>query len=110
MDHYEVRIWKAWRRHVLFTLISHLFTIKLRRMYSATMDRPMPSPVTDTPVPLKEYRDSIIQAQNNQPISHPDIRSIPLRPQQILKIGLERKLIAPFLIKMGELFMNSTIL
>jgi SRSO17 transposase len=33
MDHYEVRTWHGWRRHILLTLIAHLFTIKLRRRF-----------------------------------------------------------------------------
>jgi SRSO17 transposase len=34
MDHYETRAWTAWRRHILFTLIAHLFIIKLQRRFS----------------------------------------------------------------------------
>jgi SRSO17 transposase len=29
MDHYEVKSWPGWRRHILFTFIAHLFTLKL---------------------------------------------------------------------------------
>jgi SRSO17 transposase len=31
MDHYEIRSWPGWRRHMLFTFIAHLFTVKLHR-------------------------------------------------------------------------------
>jgi len=30
MDHYELRSWDGWRRHMLLCLIAHLFVIKLR--------------------------------------------------------------------------------
>lgn len=102
MDHYEVRIWQAWRRHILFTFISHLFIIKLRRLFSIKMDTPGPAPIIEVPVPLEDYRDAIVQVQSNQSISHPNIRAIPKAPQQIMTIGLVRKLIEPFLIKVGE--------
>jgi SRSO17 transposase len=36
MDHYEARSWPAWRRHMLFTFITHLFVIKLRRRSSVS--------------------------------------------------------------------------
>jgi SRSO17 transposase len=35
MDHYEVRSWPSWRRHILLTLLSHLFVTKLRRKFVA---------------------------------------------------------------------------
>jgi SRSO17 transposase len=62
MDHYEVRIWPAWRRHMLFTLIAHLFIIKLRRMFTAATNSPGPAPVVASPVSADEYRNAIIQA------------------------------------------------
>jgi SRSO17 transposase len=41
MDHYEVRSWPGWRRHILFTLIAHLFISNLRRKYSIKVDTPL---------------------------------------------------------------------
>jgi SRSO17 transposase len=70
MDHYEVRIWKAWRRHILFTLISHLFIIKLRRMYSAAMETPGPAPFPDTPMPLEEHQ-RLHHSSPEQPANKP---------------------------------------
>jgi hypothetical protein len=40
MNHYEVRTLKAWRRQMLFTLISHLFVNKLRQGFSAAYFKP----------------------------------------------------------------------
>jgi SRSO17 transposase len=36
MDNYEVRSWPGWRRHLLFTFISHLFTVKLNSLLDNT--------------------------------------------------------------------------
>jgi SRSO17 transposase len=40
MDHYEVKSWPGWKRHILFTFISHLFTIKLRTQFSIKGESP----------------------------------------------------------------------
>jgi SRSO17 transposase len=40
MSHYEVRTFKAWRRQMLFTFISHLFVNKLRQNFPATNIKP----------------------------------------------------------------------
>ena len=55
MDHYEVRTWQGWRRHILMTLIAHLLVIKLRRKFAVQPDdmprNPAPlAPVVDKPV------------------------------------------------------------
>jgi len=33
MDHYEARSWNAWRRHMLFVFIAHLFTLEIRMRF-----------------------------------------------------------------------------
>jgi hypothetical protein len=102
MAHYEARSWPAWRRHILFTFIAHLLISKLRRKFSVKMDSPCPAPIILVPVTLDEYREATIQAQNNQPIEHPNIRAYPEKPQQILTIGLIKTLIQSFIPKVGH--------
>ncbi|MDR1394817.1 MAG: transposase [Deltaproteobacteria bacterium] len=45
LEHYEVRTWPAWRRHMLFTLIAHLFLVKLRRRAGLRPNFPGPAPL-----------------------------------------------------------------
>jgi SRSO17 transposase len=54
MDHYEVRTWHGWRRHMLLTLIAHLFVIKLRLSFGVMASAPGPAPVVDKPVCAQE--------------------------------------------------------
>jgi SRSO17 transposase len=103
MDHYESRSWPAWRRHILLTLISHLFVCKLRRRFSAQPRAPGSAPHIDTPVSLEDYMDAAMRMKLDQPIAHPAITSLPSDPQQVMTIGLIQKLILPFLVKTGEL-------
>jgi hypothetical protein len=68
MDHYEVRTWQGWRRHILMTLIAHLLVIKLRRKFAAQPDdmprNPAPAaPVVDKPVDGRDYREAVIRHQ-----------------------------------------------
>ena len=102
MDHYESRSWPAWKRHILFVYIAHLFITKLRRMFSITVDTPGPAPIVLSPVSLADYGNAIIQAQSNSPIDHKDISATPVGPQQILTIGLLRRLIQVHLPKVGK--------
>jgi SRSO17 transposase len=104
MDHYEVRTWIGWRRHILFTLIAHLFLNKLRIMFSAETTTPGPAPYVTAPVPVSEYREAIDKAENDEPIDHDKIKLFPEDPQQILTIGLVRNLVIPLLAKMGEVY------
>jgi len=103
MDHYESRSWPAWRRHILLTLISHLFVCKLRRQFSARPRTPGSAPHIDMPVSLADYIDAAVQLQHGQTITHPGISALPGRPQQVLTIGLIQKLLLPFLVKTGKL-------
>ncbi|MDR1085983.1 MAG: hypothetical protein LBP22_14290 [Deltaproteobacteria bacterium] len=89
---------------MLFTLIAHLFIIKLRRMLTAATNSPGPVPVIASPVSADEYRNAIIQAKNSQPVNNPNIRAYPEEPQQVLTIGLIKILIEPFMAKVGQAF------
>jgi hypothetical protein len=54
-DHYEVRSWTGWHRHILITLIAHLFVIKLRRQFSIKPHSPGPVPFIEQPVFMDQY-------------------------------------------------------
>jgi SRSO17 transposase len=103
MDHYEVRSWPGWHRHILITLIAHLFVNKLRQKFSVQPRSPGPTPYIEQPVPLKDYLNAAEKLDNDEQIDHPDIMPFPTRPQQIMTIGLVLKLIAPLLTKVGAI-------
>ncbi|MCL1917650.1 MAG: IS701 family transposase [Peptococcaceae bacterium] len=103
MDHYEVRSWPGWHRHILITLIAHLFVIKLRQEFSVTPHSPGSTPFTEQPVSLDEYLEAYSKLENDQPIDHPAIKLFPDKPQQIMTIGLILALISPFLVKVGSI-------
>ncbi|MDR1041266.1 MAG: hypothetical protein LBR80_14095, partial [Deltaproteobacteria bacterium] len=62
-----VRSWTGWRRHILFTLIAHLFIIKLRRRFSIKIDSPGPGPVVLAPVSLSDYREAVSRSDTIYP-------------------------------------------
>jgi SRSO17 transposase len=101
MDHYEVRSWPGWHRHILITLIAHLFVIKLRLQFSVKSHSPGPAPFIEQPVSLDAYLDAAEKLENKEEIDHPDIKAYPEKPQQIMTIGLVLKLISPLIIKFG---------
>ena len=102
MDHYEARSWNAWHRHTLFTLMAHLFIVKLRIAFSSTPQSPNTAPYIEAPVSLGDYLEAASQLQDNLGISHPSISAMPSVPQQILTIGLIRKLIVAVFVRVGE--------
>ncbi|MDR1519300.1 MAG: DUF4338 domain-containing protein [Planctomycetota bacterium] len=52
MDHYELRSWTAWKRHILFVLMARLFLTKLDRGLRAETDPdPKPAPAAVSPAP-----------------------------------------------------------
>jgi hypothetical protein len=104
LDHYESRSWVAWRRHILVTLIAHLYLIKMRRRFSITPDSPGPTLYVESPVPLEEYIEATEIYQKTQTLNHPKISVSPKGKQQILTIGLMRDLISSFIQKTGVLF------
>jgi SRSO17 transposase len=101
MDHYESRSWVGWRRHMLLCFISHLFIIKLRMEYSCNPQSPGPAPYIDDPVSLEDYLEAAEDMGNNRDINHPNISAAPMRPQQVLTIGLVRALIEATFVKFG---------
>jgi SRSO17 transposase len=102
MDHYEARSWPGWHRHMLITLLAHLFVNKLRVRFSVMPHSPSgPAPYIESPVPLGDYLDAAKKLENGEEIDHADISEYPDKPQQVMTIGLVLKLIAPFLIKTG---------
>ena len=103
MDHYEARSWNAWHRHILLTLIAHLFIIKLRIEFSCKPQGPGVAPYIEKPVPLDEYLEATNDLQANKEISNPNITSMPNTPQQIMTIGLIRKLVSASFVKIGKL-------
>jgi SRSO17 transposase len=103
MDHYESRSWDAWRRHMLIILISHLFITKLRIAFSSVPGSPGVTPYTDIPVSLDDYLEAYEQMKNNQPLTHPDIKITPTKPQQFLTIGLVMKLLSMVFVKIGAI-------
>jgi SRSO17 transposase len=103
MDHYEVRSWPGWHRHILITFIAHLFINKLRMQLSILPDSPGPAPYIDKPVPLEDYLDAADKLEKNEPIDHLDIKAVPSCSQRIMTIGLILKLISPLLPKVGAI-------
>jgi SRSO17 transposase len=101
MDHYESRSWDAWYRHILLTLIAHLFIIKLRIEFSRQPNKPNATPYVTNPVSLDQYLEAHQQMMANQQITHPDIFSMPIAPQQFMAIGLIQKLVCGTFPKVG---------
>ena len=103
MDHYEVRTWQGWHRHILLTYISHLFVVKMRKQLSVPPLSPGSAPYVDSPVSLDEYLDAFEKLDQDEPIENPHIMAMPDKPQQIMTIGLVLDLIACFMTKIGEI-------
>ena len=101
MDHYESRSWDAWRRHILLTLVAHLFIIKLRMEFSSRPITPNATPFVVKPVSLDDYLEAHMQMLSMQTISHPDIFSMPETSQQFMTIGLIQKLVSSAFPKVG---------
>jgi hypothetical protein len=103
MDHYEARNWVAFHRYMLLSNISHMFINKLRNMFSVKMHTPGVTPYIEQPVPADEFLDASIQLANNEPITFDKIKAVPVRPQQVLTIGLIQKIVNAAFIKIGRL-------
>jgi len=101
LGHYELRSWPGWHRHILITLIAHLFVIKLRQKFSVCPRSPGSTPYIERPVSLDEYLDAYKKMEMDEAIDHPDIKPFSKDPQQLMTIGLVLKLISPFIIKLG---------
>ena len=101
MGHYETRSWVGWRRHMLLTLIAHLFIIKLRIELSKTPSTPNATPYIEKAVPLEEFVQAYEQMNEGKEIDHPDIMLMPSKPQQFMTIGMVQKLIVSVFPKIG---------
>ena len=109
MDHYEVRSWTGWRRHMLMTLITHLFVNKVRHRFGFKVEVPLPAPYVKAPVRLPDYVDAVISMRNNKEITHPNILSFP-EEKQLFTFSNWANLLSDFFPRMGEpleLFMNN---
>jgi hypothetical protein len=101
MGHYESRSWDAWRRHILLTIIAHIFIIKLRMEFSSKPNTPNATPYVTNPVSLDEYLKAHTRLLANERICHSDIAAMPTTPQQFLTIGLVQKLVNATFPKVG---------
>jgi SRSO17 transposase len=106
MDEYEVRSWPGWYRHILLTLISHLFVNTLRKKFSVLHRDPLPVPYITQPVPLDDYFEAADKLSRGEPIDNPNIKAFPSTPHQIMTVGLVRKLLAAALPKWGKVEEN----
>jgi SRSO17 transposase len=104
MDHYEARSWNAWHRHILLTLIAHLFLIKLRIQFCAKENFPAPVPYVVNPVLLEDYLDCAEKLKNNISFDHPDIVAIPNQSLQTLSIGRIQNFVDDSLVKVGSAY------
>ena len=102
MDHYESRSWDAWHRHILLTLVAHLFIIKLRIEFSRKPSAPSATPFVADPVSLEQYLEAHMQLLSRQQIRNHAITSMPTTPQQFLTIGLIQRLINEIFPKTGR--------
>jgi SRSO17 transposase len=98
MDHYEARSWTAWRRHILFTIIAHVFITLLRHKFSYGGDFDYIAPQLKNPMTLKEYLKALIEMKTGKQITNPSATLKPELPQKILTIGLLRDFIQKFLV------------
>ena len=103
LDHYELRTWHGWHRHILLTLLAHLFVAKMRKQLSVPPRTPGSAPYVDSPVSLDEYLDAFEKMEKGEPVQNPHIMPMPDKPQQIMTIGLVLDLISCFMTKIGEI-------
>jgi len=102
MDQCEARSWNAWHRHILLTLIAHLFVIKYRLAHTTTMRKPSPGPYIVLPTDTSDVLDAAANIAAGKPVEHPGLLAMPNTPQQVLTIGNVLKLINTVLHKNGN--------
>jgi hypothetical protein len=103
MDHYETRSWDAWHRHMLLTMMAHLFITKLRIEFGRKPDTPNSTPYVTNPVNIEEYLEAHMRMVSGQQIIHGDIFSVPVTLQQFMTIGLVQKLVNATFPKTGAI-------
>jgi SRSO17 transposase len=104
MDHYELRSWTGWRRHMLLVMICHFFGTKLRLRFGHKMSTPMSVPYADGPVDLEAYLDAADSMRNGCEITQPHISAFPLKEQYILSFASISKLLGKVFPPMGEVY------
>jgi SRSO17 transposase len=104
MDHYELRSWTGWRRHMLLVLICHLFVTKMRLGFGHEMKTPMSVPYVKTPVDLDEYLDVAEEMRKGSIIKDSKICSMPSEKQYILTFANISKLLDKAFPPLGEAF------
>jgi hypothetical protein len=103
MDHYEVRSWCGWRRHMLLTFIAHLFILKMRLKFSILNTQIGPGPYVEKPVPLKEYVEAALKIRNEEELKHPKLHGVPPHIRYTPTVGFMRKIINGLIPKVGKL-------
>ena len=103
MDHYKLRSWHGWRRHMLLTFISHLFITKMRRRFGVKIEEPGPGPCVMAPVPTADYVDAVTDMKNGREISHPNIQAYPDRVQYLLTFGNIKLILKKVIVLFGNL-------
>ena len=103
MDQYEVRSWGGWRRHMLLTLITHLFVTKIRHRFGFKVDLPLVVPYVSAPVTMADYSEAVIKMQNEEKIIHPSISEFP-REKQLFTFANWAKLLSHFFPRTGDAF------
>lgn len=103
MDQYQLRTWTGWRRHILFVLIAHLFTTKLKIQFSIIPETAEYGPYIIKPVTKSEYCDALFQLREHKEISNQNIKIYHTKPQSLLTIGLIRIWIQKFIIRTGNI-------
>jgi SRSO17 transposase len=102
MDHYELRTWHGWRRHILIVLMAHLFLNMVKNRYRISVDTPGPTPFVKGPVPHEAYAEDFVRFQNDEEPRHPNLSRCPDRPVCPLTIGMVRTLISENVHKVGK--------
>jgi SRSO17 transposase len=106
IDHYQLRSWHGWHRHMLLVFIAHLFVNKLRQRFAIKINTPAPVPVVSEPVSVADYLEAVEKSENDEVITHPSISACPLKPQQILTIGLIMDIISSTILKAVSLMVR----
>jgi hypothetical protein len=104
MDHYELRSWTGWRRHMLLVLICHFFITKLRLRFGYKMSSPMNVPYVKGPVDLGRYLAAAENLRKGSEIAEPNIIAFPSEEQYLLTFANVSKLMGKVFPPMGEVF------
>ncbi|MDR2350744.1 MAG: IS701 family transposase [Deltaproteobacteria bacterium] len=107
MNHYEVRSWPGWHRHVLFTFMAHLFVNKLRRKPGVATDTRGPAPFVKDPAPTDDWRKAAPEIGNDRPARHPETDACPKGPRRVPTVGPTKVMTGTVPRQAGEAFEKS---